>query len=119
MSEFEKDLFRWIINAYPEERDALASQLSEDAVVDREFTDGGGVFIGLARAKEARPVSESFLGQHLRINGPEISSPQLEFGATTDVEFNDLGFVDYIEIWSMGSDYPPSRHPQDYRFSAP
>jgi hypothetical protein len=119
MEAIEHDIVDCLLKAYPQQRNAIATQLFNCIVIEREYTDGGGVFVSVKPNDQSMPVSRHFLDGLTRINGPELSSPKLEQGATVDVEFNNAGFVDYIEIMAMANDYPKNCQLKDYTLSTP
>ncbi|WP_415883714.1 hypothetical protein [Neptuniibacter sp. QD34_54] len=119
MEDLERNIILWLLDTYPSEREAFASQLLGAKVTEREFTNGGGVFITFKPNQNSMPVSSNFLDGLTRTNGPEISSPELQHGATVDIEFDNNGIVDYVEIWAMAGDYPNDRHPDTYVFAKP
>ncbi|MCJ8270405.1 MAG: hypothetical protein MJK04_13505 [Psychrosphaera sp.] len=117
MEAIEQDIIYWLLKAYPEQRNAFSTQLLNCIVTKREYTDGGGVFVTVKPNDKSIPVSSYFLDGLTRTNGPELSSPELELGATVDVEFNEAGFVDYIEIMALANDYPKSQQLKSYVLS--
>ncbi|MGF1727961.1 hypothetical protein [Photobacterium kasasachensis] len=119
MNDFEKLLISVFIDAYPDEGDALRSQLIGCSIEEREFTNGGGVFITFNVNENSIPVSQSFLGEFSYICGPSISSSELECGSCTDFNFTEKGFVDHVEIQALANDYPSKRHPLKYEIQMP
>lgn len=112
MEDLEHAICEWLIAHCPEYAEALKSQLLGAEVTHREFTDGGGVLVGLQPAAIVAPIKGLISGGYVAIDGPEIRSPELEAGASSTVFFDSSGFVDHIEIFAHCVDYPAERHPR-------
>lgn len=92
--------------------DALNSQLLGAEVMSRNFSKGGGVFIGLTPAVRTMPLITLIAGGHVGLDGPEIRSFEMEAGALATLFFDQSGFVEFLEISSYCNDYPLDRHPR-------
>ena len=103
----ENAVLTWLAEACPE----LHQQLQHAQVSEREFTKGGGVFLSLSLPPEAMPLPSS--GDTERIDGPAITSPELQSGALVTLWLTS-GQVSSLEIWSCASDYPQDRHPHPF-----
>ena len=71
----ESAVLAWLAEALPE----LRQQLQHAQVSEREFTNGGGVFLYLSLPSEARPLPGSSDAEW--IDGPAMTSPELQSGA--------------------------------------
>lgn len=111
MEDLEYALCEWLIARNPEYAEALKCQLLGAKVTHREFTNGGGVFVGLKPAALVTPVKGLIANGYVAIDGPEIRSLELEAGASTTLFFDSSGFADCIEIFAHCGDYPIDRHP--------
>ena len=117
MEDIEKSILEWYIENYPEYSTRLKQQLDNCVVSGREFTSGGGVIVSVI-VKVDTPklqLSESVA----QIEGPFIISPELESDASVGLGVNELGVIEYLEIWSHCNDYPYNRHVQEYKLVEP
>lgn len=103
----ESAVLTWLAEACPE----LRQQLQHAQISEREFTNGGGVFLSLSLPSEARPLPDSSDAEW--IDGPAIASPELQSGALVTLWLTG-GQVSSLEIWSCASDYPQDRHPHPF-----
>jgi len=111
LENLEYAICDWFIARNPVNADALKSQLLGAEVTHREFTNGGGVFVGLQPAALVAPMKGLIASGCFAIDGPEIHSIELEACASTTLFFDPSGFVDHIEIFAHCSDCPTERHP--------
>jgi len=113
MHPVERIILQWIAcQAAPEIAPALASQFEHIEVSGREYTNGGGVFVGLTPGKSAIAVSAEWRASYSAIEGPELKSPELEAGASATLHINQSGLAESLEIWAHANDYPTNRHPE-------
>ena len=120
MHPVERTILQWIAcQAAPEIRPAIASQFEQIEVSAREYTNGGGVFVGLTPGKSGTPVSAEWRVSYSAIEGPELKSPELEAGASATLHINQDGLAESLEIWAHANDYPTNRHPEVVSLAQP
>ena len=107
----ENAVLAWLAEAFPD----LRQQLQQAQVSEREFTNGGGVFLSLSLPPEATPLASS--GDTEWLDGPAMASPELQSGALVTLWLVG-GRVSSLEIWSCASDYPQDRHPHLFSLQA-
>ena len=103
----ESAVLAWLAEANLE----LRQQLQHAQVSEREFTNGGGVFLHLTLPSDASPLPNCSDAEW--IDGPAIESPELQSGALVTLWLTG-GQVSSLEIWSCASDYPQDRHPHPF-----
>lgn len=113
MEDLEREIFKWFVAQHSEYAEALNSQLLGAEVRHRDFTKGGGVFIGLTPAARTAPLTSLIASGLTGVDGPEIRSFELKAGALASLFFDQSGFVDHLEIFAYCGDYPAERHPRD------
>ena len=104
----ESAVLAWLAEANPE----LRQQLQHAQVSEREFTNGGGVFLHLTQPSDAKPLPNCS-SDAAWIDGPAMTSPELQSGALITLWLTG-GQVSSLEIWSCASDYPQDRHPHPF-----
>ena len=119
MHALELAILDWVRSEFPAHSAALESQLMGIGSSEPAYTNGGGFFLSLHPAPGAVPFPASFLARFASLEGPTISSPELELGASSTIHLNSQGEVSSLEIWSHAGDYPHDRHPQEFSLSRP
>ncbi|MCW2038787.1 hypothetical protein [Xanthomonas campestris] len=111
MNPLESAVLKFIKAAYPAYASILESQFQRLLVEARNFTDGGGVFVFLRVTPDAVAFPALWVENFGALEGPALTSPELESGATATLHVNPAGFISSIEIWAHANDYPIDRHP--------
>ena len=119
MHPLEIAIIQTIRSAFSEYRAAIDSQFHGITTSKPNYTGGGGFFLSLHVAPTAVPLPESFLTTFSALEGPTISSPELENGASSRVHVGADGYFNSLEISSFAGDYPHDRHPKEFTFSRP
>ena len=117
MDPLEVEILKFIAAHYPQHAAVLESQIRNCAVSGREFTGGGGVFTSLTPSDQCQPLPIDTMGEGASFEGPALTSPELESGASTLLHFSSDGYIDSLEIWANAGDYPPDRHATDVTLS--
>ena len=115
----ELAIFDWVRSEFPPLLEEIESQLVGIAGAEPTYTNGGGFFLSLHPAPGAVPLPASFLAKFASLEGPTISSPELQLGASTTIHVNPHGYFSSLEIWSHAGDYPRDRHPAKFSLSRP
>ncbi|MBO9492373.1 hypothetical protein J7384_18570 [Endozoicomonas sp. G2_1] len=116
LQQIEVSIFNWFIQNCSEYAFEFKKQLSLAVVTEREFTNGGGVFVSFAIPVECK---NNILKKNDYLEGPLIKSSQLESGALVTVNISKDGLVEHFEIFSLAGDYPKSQHVVNYELSLP
>lgn len=116
----ERAILDWFIqDAAPKLKGALVSQLASCTVIDREYTNGGGVFLTLKLPEGSTSIGSKDTRTFVALDGPKLLSPELEAGAFATLFFDDDGHATSVDIWSCAADYPTTGHPRDVELVEP
>lgn len=107
-------ILAWAKNSHLEHLSALESQTGSLVVSNTYYTQGVGCFVSLSPIEAVVPFSALFLSRFSSLEGPTISSHELEAGAASILHIDASGLINEIEIWSHAGDYPIGRHPTDF-----
>jgi len=100
-NQIENDIPRWI--AERTEVKALREQIEKAEFNGREYT-GAGFYTNMRLPPEST-LKEGPITSSRWINGPDIESLRLEYGALSLIFCND-GSIDFLEIAAYGNEFP-------------
>lgn len=115
MDALEHAIVTWFSERLGPAIPGLTEQLAASQVAEREFSDGGGAFLTLLVEAATANLHRIALDEGVSaLDGPEIRSPELQFGALATLHVDPTGVLSFIEIWCYSSDYPVGRHPGQF-----